>query len=90
MTTSICHCGLDPQSSGGVALKKAWIPDQVRDDNCGVRDDNCGARDDNWGGHILPSACTFQASQSLRKGVRLMRWCSTWNFSCSISVSKVR
>ena len=76
VTTLLCHCGLDPQSSGGVALKKAWIPDQVRDDSCG--------------GHILPSACTFQASQSLRKGVRLMRWCSTWNFSCSISVSKVR
>ncbi len=29
--------------------QKAWIPDQVRDDNCGVRDDNCGVRDDNRG-----------------------------------------
>ncbi len=22
-----------------------WIPDQVRDDSCGVRDGNCGVRD---------------------------------------------
>ena len=37
-----------------------------------------------------PSACIFQASQSLRRGVRLMRWCSTWKFSACTSSSKVR
>ena len=28
-------------------VAQRWIPDQVRDDNCGVRDHNCGVRDDN-------------------------------------------
>ncbi len=27
--------------------------------------------------YTRPSACTFQASHSLRSGVRLVRWCST-------------
>ena len=27
--------------------------------------------------YMRPSACIFQTSQSLRSGVRLMRWCST-------------
>ena len=40
--------------------------------------------------HSRPKACTFQASQSLRTGVRLMRWCSTLNWSCSISRSRAR
>jgi len=44
----------------------------------------------NRGGHSLPRACIFQASQNLRSGVRLMRWCSTWKFSCSISRKSVR
>ena len=70
--------------------KRRWIPDQVRDDNRGVREDNREGRFDDRRCHILPSACTFHASHSLRSGVRLMRCCSTWNFSCSISVSKVR
>ena len=45
---------------------------------------------DNGQIHSLPSACTRQASQSLRSGVRLMRWCSTWKLSRSISRSRVR
>ena len=40
--------------------------------------------------YMRPRACIFQASQNLRSGVRLMRWCSTWKLSCSISRSKVR
>lgn len=40
--------------------------------------------------HMRPRACTFHASQNLRKGVRRMRWCSTWKLSCSISRSRVR
>ena len=40
--------------------------------------------------HMRPRAWTFHASQNLRKGVRRMRWCSTWKLSCSISRSRVR
>ena len=39
---------------------------------------------------MRPRACTFQASHSLRTGVRLMRWFRTWKFSASISRSSVR
>ena len=35
------------------------------------------ARSDTGGDQNLPSACIFQASHSLRSGVRAMRWCST-------------
>ena len=37
-----------------------------------------------------PRACTFQASQNLRKGVSRTRWCSTGKWADSISRSKVR
>ena len=42
------------------------------------------------GRHSRPSACTFQASQSLRSGVRLTRRVSTSCGSRAISCSRVR
>ena len=45
-------------------------------------------------GEAIPIAArrvvTFHASQNLRSGVRLVRWCSTWKLSRSISRSSVR
>ena len=36
-------------------------------------------RSEKRGGHTTrPKAWVFQASQNLRSGVRLTRWCSTW------------
>ena len=40
--------------------------------------DDGGARCVLGGAHMRPRACIFQASHSLRRGVRPMRWCSTW------------
>ena len=48
------------------------------------------ARSDTGGDQNLPSACIFQASHSLRSGVRAMRWCSTRKSLATISRSSVR
>src|SRR5690606_29450486 len=50
----------------------------------------CPASADHQDLHRRPSACTFQASQNLRSGVRLTRCVSTSIGSAAISCSKVR
>ena len=78
-----------PPAQLGRGLQEPHMPALLGGTN-GSRQARPAAAHDGESAQKRPSACIFQASQSLRAGVRATRWVSTGKRAASISRSKVR